>query len=53
MLEKNHTLIDLEFGFNNFALSDVSTIDPLIIQFRFVKFKTLLEEIKHFMMLKG
>lgn len=24
MLEKNHTLIDLELGFNNFDLKDVS-----------------------------
>jgi len=33
MLDKNHTLIDLELGFNSFTLSDVSVkiinfIDP-------------------------
>ena len=26
MLEKNHTLIDLEIGFNNFDLKDVRTV---------------------------
>lgn len=26
MLEKNHTLIDLEIGFNNFNLNDIKAI---------------------------
>jgi len=32
MLEKNHTLIDLELGFNNFHLKDVRAIQESLIR---------------------
>jgi len=39
MLDKNHTLIDLELGFNSFSLSDVSLLISFL--YRLEQFKNL------------
>ena len=39
-LEQNKTLIDFEFGFNNFLLKDVSTLCFPDLSFRFAKFRS-------------
>jgi hypothetical protein len=37
MLDKNHTLIDLEVGFNSFSIADVSMLNFIFIDSSHIK----------------